>query len=920
MRVSPKWPYNEMRIFQAHDTNAAVIETISEEDYPGATFLVDESESTSNWWRVQLNNADGCITGWVPKRYGAKKATKISLRRNGHPTLEHLDLGETMQVDEARGAGRDTESEKKFYKDLDKFHNKTDHYTSCINGDPRKGLALPARGPRKQRLDLFGMYNAVKLAGGYDTVTSRKGAWGKIADATDNQWGKKRKGSEAKSRYKLHLREFELAQSEIMVDDGDDDDAVINRYDDEEEQPEELGKSAFDNVKTLQEKLEVETGNILGEIREFKLNVVKDLKVCDTITRPLENNVENIRRRPWPGSRTVVLGENGIGKSFLLDLVLRLGNATEAEYERRNKDAIDEPLEAVRDEALEREQASTSSSSPNKDFDVLIREVEKKCVQPPPEGVFQKKGDSGAQWHVLKDQEKRRKALEADEQVQKFCRTEERDSAKGFESFMLPSRNAGKSTTGNSIIIKNGSSWSLTCRYYTKDEITEKLNGFDWAGNRDQQEQGNLDETETKLFDYMKDWKQKIENPVKEEEDRRKSAAVQYPSTDSDDDSGDDDDDGDDSDSETEKMIEAVVAKQNQDTGGKTQVHADYEQVLGKTVIYSGPPGTKERDARIYIKEILEKVLFGGREHVLRECVLYAPCMLIHEGSCLVDTAGTDDSDAMKHHLLVEELTHADTVLCVVNKGLPESESTIKWLQRERLIERALGGAALVAEPEGKDEEGASTGASTGSRRWMTASEKPLKLVFLVNHQERHSPKTARQIAERDDDYDGNSTTTKAQATAIRCTKTKIYELIGMADRTLSPADISSLSKGITYFSCNPLLYVSLLTNKSIKSKPELCMVYQKALARSNGKDLLTALSKCAAKNDVSDRVRAHSTTSILCSINLKLMYGPSFLYFTINMYHTGEGARNVPGMRRHAGKDQRADVPSRPTVGDIEV
>jgi hypothetical protein len=882
MRVSPEWKFSEVRVYAEQDLGAKVVRSVTESDYDqnnGTAFLIDETKSTSDWWAVHV----GKTHGWAPKSFHNSK------------TLE-LDLDE-MEVDEAGDAEQDAEAERKFYENLDKHHHLTNYYVSCAGGgepakkakDHTESIARPDRGPHRKRLDLFGMYNAVKAVGGYDAVQAKPpGAWGKIADATDNEFGKRRKGYDVKRRYKFHLRDFEIEETEMA--DARDEVVVLatkplepGRYDDEEKQPEERGRSAFDNNETLQKKLCAETDSIVGEITEFKRNVRKELKGCDSITRPLENNVEEIRRRPWPGSNTVILGENGIGKSFLLDLILRLGKPTQAEYVRLNKDATDEPLEAVRDEVRERDRASSRAAAVPQDYDKLVHRIQKDCVKLPPSGVFKEKIDGSSKWYVLCDEERRSKALKADEQVQTFCQTKDRDV--GFESFVLPSRNSGESTTQNSIIIKNGSSWHLKCCYYTKNEIVEKLSGFDWDGNREQQEKDELDKKEMKLFkvsrlqaltltqiytithsvcrflhfdlnhQFMKDWKQKIQNPVTAEE-----AAPKYPPTCSDDDS-------DDSDDENERMAESLLARQAQAAAGMDafKIHDDYKNVLGETIIYSVPPTTKEIDARIYIKSKLDEVLFGGRETVLKECVLYAPCMLLHEGSCLVDTAGTDDSDALKHHLLVEELERADTVFCVVKKGLPESESTIEWLVRERLIERALGGrlgkgpAALGTNPEGREEkeQDAPTGGGEG------ASEKPLKLVFLVNHQEPtvNGSKTAAEIAALDGDYDCNSkdtkahTNTKAQLTAIKNTKVEIMKLIKKADPTLESADIASLSKEFKIFSCNPLLYVSLLTNRSIKSDPKLGEMYQKALARSNGKDLLTALSKCAARNDVSDRV-----------------------------------------------------------------
>jgi hypothetical protein len=270
---------------------------------------------------------------------------------------------------------------------------------------------------------------------------------------------------------------------------------------------------------------------------------------------------------------------------------------------------------------------------------------------------------------------------------------------------------------------------------------------------------------------------------------------------------------------------------------------------------------------QVYIREKLHEVLFDDREAALKECVLYAPCELIDEGSCLVDTAGTNDSNPTKKHLLMRELEEADTVLCVVERDLSSSDTTIEWLKSERLLERALGGSTLKTVEE-QDVRGGAGGAGESAERsrprWMQASEKPLKLMFMVNHQEKAERWNAREIASRDKEYvkkaapgknDKVVTDTEAQRNAKAGTKSKLLELISNVEGGTTREESKAFLQAVPVFSCNPLLFVSLLSNQTLKHRAETREVYQKALCRSNGKELLAALAKCAAKRDLSDRV-----------------------------------------------------------------
>jgi hypothetical protein len=381
-----------------------------------------------------------------------------------------------------------TNAEEKFYKALDEFHGSSAAFYSCTK--PQKGLKI-----KGGKVDLFGLFKAVEKAGGHEAIVRstqrKKGAWTRIAKEMGNDWSGNGMplGHKARVWYEKHLLEYEVNEREMEEErEANGKVAVIT---DEElgqnAEGEEVGQNAEDRVKTLQEKLVSETEDILEQIRSFKRKLHKELK-ADSITRPLEDKVNEIRMRPWPGNKTVILGANGLGKSFCLDLIIRGGCVSKRAYELENYDD-DMPLEAVLEEAQVREQAELHSSGektsekkskkhekdPQRRLRELVRKVKKECAMAP-EIVAEK--EQVFDGYLLRNEEKRQEAMAMDQKVQLFCETEERTGK--FESFVLPAESRGQSTTCNSIVIKRAKNWQLKCSYYTQQEVQAKLEEFPW--------------------------------------------------------------------------------------------------------------------------------------------------------------------------------------------------------------------------------------------------------------------------------------------------------------------------------------------------------------------------------------------------------------------------------------------------------
>jgi hypothetical protein len=443
--------------------------------------------------------------------------------------------------------------------------------------------------------------------------------------------------------------------------------------------------------------------------------------------------------------------------------------------------------------------------------------------------------------------EAKKLAVSTDEQVRRFCE-EVNQGGKRWNNFVLPQTNRDKSTTENSIVIKYGSCWQIKCVYYTKEEIKDKLRAFlqQKAELDKENDEGRLEGGRKREYMHMRNWMAKLRSPDGAEGAAGGGAAggavggaagagaggVGWGGARP---SGADDESASSSDDDSDSELDYIARQRNAQssaqptTADEVAIHDFYNDFLGKTQIEFGC-GESELDDRVYVKHKLDSALNGDQRVILKECVLYAPCSLIPEGAVLIDTAGTDDEDETKQFLLQQELENADTVLCVLEKNLKTEGNIVLWLKNERLIERALGTQEVLA-----------------------PSEKPVKLVFMVLHEEKQTTMNARQIAADD-------LLSASQSAAAAETKAKIFELMETAYKSSTGSSapaalIASALKNVDIFSCNPLLYASLLANRSLTYHPEQREVYQAALSRSNGWRLLQVLDKCATYDDTDDRV-----------------------------------------------------------------
>ena len=200
---------------------------------------------------------------------------------------------------------------------------------------------------QRQAIDLFSLWKEVQSYGGFDSVEkSRASTWKTIGQKLRNQ---KVTAGMAKKWYKKHLLDFEHdAEDTVLATLTDGAGPPIFEVDSSDDGDLDPDRS---NISNFAAKLENEIQFALDGIICFKMSLKREFgDVFDEVTRPLEETLDGIRKSRPVGKRTVALGLNGIGKSFLFDLVLRVGCATQVEYQTRNQDSTD-PIDAVLDEA-----------------------------------------------------------------------------------------------------------------------------------------------------------------------------------------------------------------------------------------------------------------------------------------------------------------------------------------------------------------------------------------------------------------------------------------------------------------------------------------------------------------------------------------------------------------------------------------
>jgi hypothetical protein len=91
------------------------------------------------------------------------------------------------------------------------------------------------------------------------------------------------------------------------------------------------------------------------------------------VTRPLEEELAQLCTKIPSGEKVVPLGDNGIGKSFVLDCVVRAGSPTNAEYRIQNDTVA--PLEAISDEVEEKKASMGGAGAEKFDSRVWIKRL-----------------------------------------------------------------------------------------------------------------------------------------------------------------------------------------------------------------------------------------------------------------------------------------------------------------------------------------------------------------------------------------------------------------------------------------------------------------------------------------------------------------------------------------------------------------
>jgi ATPase subunit of ABC transporter with duplicated ATPase domains len=225
------------------------------------------------------------------------------------------------------------DGEKEFYEKLAEFMSSNhdanskkaqtikERYMSCLpTHEPKKGIIW-----KNKPIDLFALFQVVQNAGGYDAV-ELSNAWRKVAKESAIE---KATAKTARDWYQKHLLAFEPeynAENEARADiEKKLENVVADECDDVSDRSSSI---------SLQNRFKGEAQFLLNKVLELKRNQLPgDRDVLGDLTRPLEEKLsEFLRAMPAGQLRQIVaMGENGIGKSLLFDLLLRAGCATHFE-------------------------------------------------------------------------------------------------------------------------------------------------------------------------------------------------------------------------------------------------------------------------------------------------------------------------------------------------------------------------------------------------------------------------------------------------------------------------------------------------------------------------------------------------------------------------------------------------------------
>ena len=367
-----------------------------------------------------------------------------------------------------------------------------------------------------------------------------------------------------------------------------------------------------------------------------------------------------------PCASVVVLGDTGVGKSFLLNLLLLLTAPTERAYGFRKR---------IRDAARRRRDPKRPArgGGPGADpeaetgiaMGVLGEQLHRlpgiaeACRRLRPERRAEALADAlrqlgGAPARSELVVQVRREPLVASaareeaEGLLRLLRACERVATGDKFEFLLRSRSEGTPTTGHVIRLRHGPIYHAVVPFAGEEELRAMLGGFDWERNA-----GGGDGDE-RLLDAMRRRLRLFEAP----------AAPGW---------GGGGNGG-----------EPLEEWPGEEAFAAARPRAAALRYMGKVVVVCGS-GSSLRDDRVHVREGLRRLLHGeegGDEEggdgwaaslLAAEAAVYGPSDLLEGGLELVDAPGTNDDDPVRHAAARAAVRGADAVLALLGSEVPAS-------------------------------------------------------------------------------------------------------------------------------------------------------------------------------------------------------------------------------------------------------
>ena len=116
---------------------------------------------------------------------------------------------------------------------------------------------------------------------------------------------------------------------------------------------------------------------------------------------------------------------------------------------------------------------------------------------------------------------------------------------------------------------------------------------------------------------------------------------------------------------------------------------ADIEPLLGRTLLFRGAGKDVTADREFLRRQLFYWSCRHPARHAILFCSVYAPCRVL-EGLELWDTPGMEDEDPVHKWLLQEALARADITVCVMPRASQSNHTVIAELIKAKVLERSV--------------------------------------------------------------------------------------------------------------------------------------------------------------------------------------------------------------------------------------